>query len=205
MAIVGGVFEVAEADAHVVVDVVGDGDGEAHAEGSVGEGERVEVAIAQEEEAGTGAPDEGKRHQDRIRDVGCGEENRCEGDGGSACHAEAEESKQDEDLQDELLHQRPERVAEDVNGDGERSVERVQGAQVFGERDSGDEEDDRGGWDPEGRQEAAQAEAVGRGFFTAEDRSDGDPHEGGPVEDSLGGVRGPDGGEDQAVADGEFE
>ncbi len=52
--------------------------------------------------------------------------------------------------------------------------------------------------------ESAQAEAVGRGLFAAEDGGDGDPGEGRPIEDALGGVGGPDGGEDEAVADDEF-
>ena len=108
---VGVVFEIAEADAHVVVDVVGDGDGEAHAEDAVGESERVEVAIAQEEQAGERAPDQGERDEHRIGDVGDGEEDGGEGDGGVAVHAEAEQAQQDVDLEDELLHQRPERVS----------------------------------------------------------------------------------------------
>jgi hypothetical protein len=65
-AVVVVVFEVAEAYAHVVVDVVGHGCGECHAEDSVRQGEGVEVAIAKEQQAGDGSPDEGEGDEDWV-------------------------------------------------------------------------------------------------------------------------------------------
>ena len=133
--------------------------------------------------------------------MGEGEEHGCERDGRSAAHSEAEEAQQDVNLQNELLHQRPKRVAENVNDNRQRAVERVQGVQVFCQRDPGEKDGDCGGDDPEGGQQATQAEAVGLVFLAAQDCGDRDPREGGPVEDALGRVRRPDDDEDQAVAD----
>lgn len=123
----GVVFQIAKADAHVVMNVVGDGDGETHAQDSVRESERVEVAIAQKESAGASTPDEGEPNQQWVGDVGDREEDGRESNGRGAAHAKADEPEQNVNLQNELLHQRPYRVAENVNGDRQRSVERVQG------------------------------------------------------------------------------
>jgi hypothetical protein len=200
-----GVVEVAEADAHVAGDGVGHGDGEAHTEDAVGEGQRIEVAIAEEERAGDGSPYYGERDEDWIRDVGGGEEDRGQRDSWIPQNAEAEEAREDVDLQDELLHQRPERVSQQVCDDGQRSVEGMQGVQVNREGDAGERDQDGGGDDPKRGEQAAQAETVGFDLSAAEDGSEGDPREGDPVEDALGGVGGPEGGEDEGVADGEFE
>lgn len=75
---------------------------------------------------------------------------------------------------------------------------------MFRQRDSGEEDGDGCGDDPERGQEAAESKAVGRCFFSAKDRGDCDPREGGPVEDALGGVRRPDDDQDEAVADAQF-
>jgi hypothetical protein len=50
------VMEIAEADAHVARDVIGNRDRQAHAEDPMRERQRVEVAIAQEECARDGSP-----------------------------------------------------------------------------------------------------------------------------------------------------
>jgi len=202
---VRGVFDVAEADAHVAVDGVGDGHGEGHAEDAVGERERIEIPIAKEEPAGDGSPERRDHEQNRIGDVGEGEEDGGERDGGGWAQAEAEEAGEDVDLQDELLHEGPEGVSPEVGEDGQRAIEAMEGVQVAGECDGGEAEDGGDGDDPEGGQETAEAEAVGVDLFAAEDGGDGDPGEGGPVEDALGGVGGPDDDEDEAVADGELE
>lgn len=138
MAVMAWVFDVAKADAHVVIDGIGDGDGQAHAEGSVGDGERVETAIAEVEEAGDQSPDEGDWHQHGIGDVGDGEQQSCEGDGGAAAHAQPQEAQENVDLQDELLHQGPDGVFKDVQGDGQGSVEVVEGMQARSHADAGE-------------------------------------------------------------------
>ena len=198
------VLEVAEADAHVVMDVVGDGDREAHAEDAVRESQRVEVAIAQEEQAGDRTPNQGERDQNGVRDVGDGEEHGGERDGRSAAHPETKEAQQDVNLQDELLHQRPERVSRNVDDDGQGAVKRVHCVEMMGERDGTEENGDGGGSDPQRGQESAESEAVRRCLFAAQECGDGDPCEGDPVEDALGGIRRPEDDEDQAVADGEL-
>ena len=81
----------------------------------------------------------------------------------------------------------------------------MQRVQMFCEGDGGERDQDSGGDNPEGGQQAAKAEAVGCHFFAAQDRGDGDPGEGEPVEDALRGVGRPDCSEDEAVADAELE
>lgn len=78
-----GVGEVAEADAHVADDRVGEGDGEGDAEDRVGDGQGVEVAVAQEEQAGGESHDEGHGGEDGAGEVGDGE------DGGGGERGEA--------------------------------------------------------------------------------------------------------------------
>jgi len=205
MVMSAGVIDVAEADAHVVMDMVRYCDRQGHPEDAVGEGQRIEVAVALEERTGDGSPYEGKRDEHGVGDMGGGKEDRGQRDGGIATQAEAEETCEDVDLQDELLHQRPEGISAEVGEDGERSVERVEGVEMLREGDASEGDPNGGGDDPEGGEQTAHAEAVRLHFFAAKDRGETDPGEGDPVENALDGIRRPDRGEDQAVADGEFE
>lgn len=200
----GAVVEIAATDAHVVEDVAGDGDGEAHPENSMSEGQGVEAAVAQEERAGDGSPEEGERNENRVRDVGEGEEECGEDYSRDAGEAETQQAKQDVNLQDELLHEGPERVLEDVLEGGQRSIEVVEGVQALSGKHGGGGEGERGGDDPERWEEAAEAEAEGFRSPAREDGGQGDPGESDPVEDALGRVGGPDDGEDEGVADGQF-
>jgi len=161
------VFEIAAADAHVVQEVIRDGDSEAHAEDSVGEGEGVEIAIAEEEDAGDRSPDESERDEDGVGNVGHDKEERGERDGWGPRQAEAEELQQDVDLQDELLHESPEGVSQNVQEDGQRTVEGMESAQVAGGQDCAGSENEGGYDDPERGKQAAETEAVGFCFFGA--------------------------------------
>ena len=58
------VFQIAEADAHVMRDRTGETDRDANAEDRVGDGQRVKVAIAQKEKTGCQAKDQGRHGED---------------------------------------------------------------------------------------------------------------------------------------------
>lgn len=50
-----------------------------------------------------------------------------------------------------------------------------------------------------------QPEADGATFPAAQQGGGGDPDDGGPVEKALGGIGGPDGGEDEGIADAKLD
>jgi len=195
------VLEVAEADAHVAMDAVRDGNRDAHAEDDVRQGQRIEVAVAEKEQAGQRSPHRRDRDEQWIGDVRGGEEHGGEKDGRRAAQAEAQQTQQNIDLQDELLHERPQRIAEQVRAERDDSVEGMQRLQVMREADS-DERERRGGEDdPQRRDKTLQAESVGAGFTAAQECGDGDEREGDPVENALPGIRRPHDDQNEAIAD----
>jgi len=128
------VMQVAQSDAHVSMNVIGNSDGETESENAVGHAQRVEIAIAKEEKAGDDSPDKREEGKQRIGDVGKAEEQGSEGDALPAARSEAQEARQKIAVYKELLHERPDEVSRHVGDEGRTlSEETVQGVQAKGQ------------------------------------------------------------------------
>ena len=106
------VGEVAQADAHVVIDRSGNGDGNRDPQDGVRNAKRIEIAIANKKEARGYAPDQSDRREDGIGQMRQSED---------ACRRKRrlrrpredfQEAQEKEALQQELLNQGPDGVSE---------------------------------------------------------------------------------------------
>ena len=79
------VAEVAEADAHVVMERVWHGHCHAESHDAVGDSEGVDVPVAQKQNAGDGSPDEGDGREDWIGQVSQREDDGRDDDGQRPC------------------------------------------------------------------------------------------------------------------------
>lgn len=149
MLVVAVVAQIAEAYAHVAMQVVGDGDGYTETHDSVCEAEGVDVAVAQKEEARDSSPDEGDRRQDRVGQVGERKDCSGYGDRESPAGEKPEQAQKKIALQNELLHKGPYDVAASVEGERRIAVQRMQAAGAPGDEDGEAREYERDGYDPE--------------------------------------------------------
>ena len=151
------IAQESQADAEMMMEGVGDADGEAEAEESLGEAEGVEVVVAAEEGAGDGPPEQGGGGEREIRQVGEREQKGSNADSGVLARKKASETRHEVVVEEELLVKGP----EDVSGDVFKVafVERMQGANLFGDDDAGEREEEGGGKYPERARETVAAEA----------------------------------------------
>ena len=110
--VVRGVGEVAQADSHVSRDWAGDSHRKGDAEDRVREGERVKVTVMEKELAGRETPDEGDYSQDGVGQMGEREDDRGRQRGGALASRQAQQALEEEVLQQDLLEECPEGVAE---------------------------------------------------------------------------------------------
>ena len=97
------IVEVADAYAHVALDVIGHGDSNTYSQDGVRDPQRIEIAVAKEEHARDEPPHEGERNEKRIRDMCEGEEQRGQHNGERAIAGHAQKAQQKEILEQELL------------------------------------------------------------------------------------------------------
>ena len=120
------VGEVAEADAHVVVDGAGNGDGYADAQDGVADGGDVDVAVVQKDQAGGASPEQRKRREDWIGQVRAGEERGGGEQGDDGPPNEPQQAQQEEVEEQELLQEGPDGVGPVALGELDWSGRRVE-------------------------------------------------------------------------------
>lgn len=195
-------MQVSEADAHVVMEGVGDADGEAEAEESLDNAKHVEIPHAQEKRAGDCTPDDGGGGECKIRQMRGGKQDGGEAHGRDLARKESQEAGQEVVLQEELLVDGPENVGGDVRGVG--VAERMQRADLAGEQHAENRHSNGDGKNPARGEQASAAEAqfVEGGAAEQYNSERGDECDG--TQDCLGTLGEPDDQHDKAIAKEDF-
>jgi len=124
------VVQVAQADAHVMLDVIGHGDSDGDSDQAVPEPERKHRAVAAEQLAQQPSPQEGDRSQHRIGQM---RDSKQEGGRKAGQHSVVHhlfETRKEEYLLDVLLDDRPEKIAARMAQRIARAKQSVQGTQT---------------------------------------------------------------------------
>jgi len=108
--------------------------------------QRVEVAITKKEQARNASPDESQGCKDWVRDVRYSEEANGGDDCVSLAEKDTQQAKQEEALQQKLLHKRPESVSPEGSDEESCAVRKVECLEPEGEYD-GNSCDEKGGSD----------------------------------------------------------
>ncbi len=166
---VGVITQVAESDAHVVVQGGWNGDGNGETEDGVGETQRVEIAVTQEQGAGGNSPDERCNHEHWVGNMGAGEEAGGDQDRQRRCAEDAEQAQQKIFLQNELLQEGPEDVAPDAVMDHAIFIGRMERLLMARQQDLERGEDEGQRNHPEGAFESADTELQGAAVLPYEE------------------------------------
>ena len=156
------IVKVAQADAHVVLDVVGHGDGDGDSDQAVSKAEGKYSAIAAEQLAQHPSAEEGHRSQHGVGQMGHAEQQRRREAGQQTVARHLLEAREEEYLLDVLLNDRPANVTAGVAQRITRAEQSMQRPQPGGAGHQRAGKQNRGTDDQNGEFDGRQAESLKR-------------------------------------------